>query len=49
MRAVVLAAGTGKRMRPLTYAKPKHMLTCAGKPILEKSLWSILVMAIDLI
>jgi glucose-1-phosphate thymidylyltransferase long form len=38
MRAVVLAAGTGTRMRPLTYAKPKHMLTIAGKPVLEHTL-----------
>jgi bifunctional UDP-N-acetylglucosamine pyrophosphorylase/glucosamine-1-phosphate N-acetyltransferase len=35
MRAVVLAAGEGKRMRPLTYARPKVMLPIANKPIVE--------------
>ena len=35
MQAVVLAAGEGTRMRPLTYTKPKVMLPIANKPILE--------------
>ena len=35
MKAVVLAAGEGSRMRPLTYTRPKVMLTIANKPILE--------------
>ena len=35
MRAVILAAGEGKRMHPLTYTRPKVMLPIAGKPILE--------------
>ncbi len=35
MKAVVLAAGEGTRMRPLTYTKPKVMLPIANKPILE--------------
>lgn len=35
MRAVLLAAGEGKRMRPLTANKPKPMLPVANKPILE--------------
>lgn len=35
MKAVVLAAGEGKRMRPLTYTRPKCMIPIAGKPILE--------------
>lgn len=35
IRAVVLAAGEGRRMRPLTYTRPKVMLPLAGKPILE--------------
>ncbi|MFC2017004.1 bifunctional sugar-1-phosphate nucleotidylyltransferase/acetyltransferase [Chloroflexota bacterium] len=35
MKAVILAAGEGNRMRPLTYTRPKVMLTIANKPILE--------------
>lgn len=35
MKAVILAAGEGNRMRPLTYTKPKVMLPLANKPILE--------------
>ncbi len=35
MKAVVLAAGEGNRMRPLTYTRPKVMLPLANKPILE--------------
>lgn len=35
MKAVILAAGEGSRMRPLTYTRPKVMLTIANRPILE--------------
>ncbi len=35
MKAVVLAAGEGRRMRPLTFVRPKVMLPIAGKPIIE--------------
>ncbi len=35
MKAVILAAGEGKRMHPLTYTRPKVMLPIANKPILE--------------
>ena len=35
MKAVILAAGEGKRMRPLTYERPKVMLPVAGKPLVE--------------
>ncbi|MCK5654307.1 MAG: NTP transferase domain-containing protein [Dehalococcoidia bacterium] len=35
MKAVILAAGEGKRMHPLTYSRPKVMLPLANKPILE--------------
>ncbi len=35
MKAVILAAGKGTRMRELTHALPKPMLPVGGKPILE--------------
>lgn len=35
MQAIVLAAGEGSRMRPLTTQMPKVMLPVAGKPLLE--------------
>lgn len=35
MLAIILAAGEGTRMRPLTYNYPKVMLPVLGKPILE--------------
>lgn len=38
MKAVVLAAGQGKRMQPLTNTRPKVMLPLANKPILEWNL-----------
>jgi UDP-N-acetylglucosamine diphosphorylase/glucosamine-1-phosphate N-acetyltransferase len=38
MKCVVLAAGEGKRMHPLTFTRPKVMLPIANKPILEWNL-----------
>jgi UDP-N-acetylglucosamine diphosphorylase/glucosamine-1-phosphate N-acetyltransferase len=35
LEAVILAAGEGQRMRPLTATRPKVMLPIVGKPILE--------------
>jgi len=39
MKCVILAAGEGKRMHPLTFTRPKVMLPIANKPILE---WNLL-------
>ncbi|MBU1941642.1 MAG: NTP transferase domain-containing protein [Candidatus Thermoplasmatota archaeon] len=38
MKCVVLAAGEGKRMHPLTYTRPKVMLPVCNKPLLEWNL-----------
>ncbi len=38
MRALVLAAGEGKRLRPLTLDRPKPMVELLGKPILEHAI-----------
>ncbi len=35
MKAVVLAAGPGTRLRPHTHTGPKHMLPVANKPVIE--------------
>ncbi|HJJ41179.1 MAG TPA: sugar phosphate nucleotidyltransferase, partial [Methanocorpusculum sp.] len=35
MQCVILAAGEGSRMRPLTSSRPKVMLPLVGKPMLE--------------
>lgn len=35
MKAVILAGGYGKRLRPLTNRIPKPMIRLAGKPIIE--------------
>jgi UDP-N-acetylglucosamine diphosphorylase/glucosamine-1-phosphate N-acetyltransferase len=41
MKAVVLSAGEGQRLRPLTLTRPKHMIKIAGKPLLEHLLDSL--------
>ena len=38
MQAVILAAGFGKRLRPITYHVPKPMIRIAGKNLIEHNL-----------
>lgn len=41
MKCVILAAGEGKRMRPLTASRPKVMLPIANRPMVEHLLLAI--------
>ena len=41
MKAIILTAGEGTRMRPLTVTKPKTMLQVVGKPILQYNVESL--------
>ena len=41
MKAIILTAGEGTRMRPLTITKPKTMLQVGGKPILQYNIESL--------
>lgn len=47
MQAVILAAGEGTRMRPLTYTKPKVMIPVANKPILQHVVESLARVGVD--
>lgn len=41
MKAVVLCAGEGTRLRPLTFSRPKHLLSVGGRPLLGRVLQTI--------
>ena len=41
MKAIILSAGEGTRMRPLTLTRPKTMLPVAGKPIIQYNIESL--------
>ncbi|MEM3549564.1 MAG: sugar phosphate nucleotidyltransferase [Candidatus Bathyarchaeia archaeon] len=41
MKAVILAAGEGVRLRPITLTRPKHLISVGGKPLLEHCLEAV--------
>jgi UDP-N-acetylglucosamine diphosphorylase/glucosamine-1-phosphate N-acetyltransferase len=47
MKAVLLAAGEGVRLQPLTSTRPKHLIKVAGKPILQYCLDAVKKADID--
>lgn len=47
MKAVILAAGEGRRLWPLTNRRPKPMLPVANKPILEYVIEAVAAAGID--
>ena len=38
MRANILCAGFGTRLRPFTYLKPKPLLNIGGYPLVERTI-----------
>ena len=47
MKAVILAAGEGVRLQPITSTRPKHLIKVGGKPILEHCLSAVKTCGIE--
>ena len=47
MKAVILAAGEGNRLRPVTSTCPKPMIPIAGKPLLEHTILALKSVGIE--
>jgi bifunctional UDP-N-acetylglucosamine pyrophosphorylase/glucosamine-1-phosphate N-acetyltransferase len=47
MKAVILAAGEGVRLQPITSTRPKHLIRVGGKPILEHCLNAVKASGIE--
>jgi len=47
MKAVIMAAGQGKRLMPITSTRPKPMIPLAGKPLLEHTILGLKNAGID--
>lgn len=46
MKAVIFAAGEGRRMHPLTLLRPKPLVEVLGKPLIQH-IWEVLPSAVD--
>jgi bifunctional UDP-N-acetylglucosamine pyrophosphorylase/glucosamine-1-phosphate N-acetyltransferase len=47
MKAVILTAGEGKRLRPITSSRPKPMISLLGRPLLEHTILGLKNAGID--
>jgi bifunctional UDP-N-acetylglucosamine pyrophosphorylase/glucosamine-1-phosphate N-acetyltransferase len=47
MKAIILAAGEGVRLQPITSTRPKHLIKIGGKPILEHCLNAVKTSGIE--
>lgn len=47
MKGVILAGGTGSRLRPITHTGPKQLVPIANKPVLEYALDDLIDAGID--
>ncbi|WP_342739982.1 phosphocholine cytidylyltransferase family protein [Bradyrhizobium sp. B117] len=46
-KAVILAAGFGSRLRPLTDLRPKPLVEVNGRPILHNALWNLEAVGVE--
>ena len=49
MKAIILAAGMGSRLMPLTAEKPKCMIELVGKPLLHRQIATLRDAGVDVI
>ncbi|MHA1992523.1 MAG: bifunctional sugar-1-phosphate nucleotidylyltransferase/acetyltransferase [Candidatus Hodarchaeales archaeon] len=47
MKAVIIAAGKGKRLMPITSSRPKPMIPLAGRPLLEHTILGLRDAGVD--